>query len=77
MSQAREDAVALIANALLIEPVAVDERTALGISPEWDSLAHLRLILALEEQLGRQLGPEAIVGIADFGDVVTLLNGAA
>ena len=77
MSQAREDAVTLVATALHIEPSAVDERTALGISPEWDSLAHLRLILALEEQLGRQLGPEAIVGIAEFGDVVRLLDGAA
>ena len=76
MSHARQDAIALVANALLIEPSAIDDRTALGISPEWDSLAHLRLILALEEKLGRQLGPEAIVGIADFGDVVTLLDGA-
>ena len=40
-------------------------------------LEYLRLMPALEERLGRQLGPEATVGIADIGDVVTLLDGAA
>jgi len=36
----------------------VDASTALGTTLQWDSLAHMRLILALEERLGRRLDPE-------------------
>lgn len=74
MTGAREDAVALVATALHIEPAVVDDSTALAITPQWDSLAHMRVVLALEERLGRQLGPEAIVAIASLQDVVAILE---
>ena len=40
----------------------------------WTSLGHMRLILALEEALGKQLDPAAIVGIANPDDVEAILN---
>ena len=75
MNNDHEEAIALVAEALLLAPEAIDDGTALGITTQWDSLAHMRLILALEERLGRQLGPQDIVGIACLGDVVALLGG--
>ena len=73
MTQAYKLAGALLATALKIEPDAVDAGAALGITPEWDSLAHMRLILALEERLGRQLEPETIVGITNLDQIAALL----
>lgn len=74
MSGIREHAVRLLAQALQLDSSAVDDSTALGVSPQWDSLAHLRLVLALEEQLGRQLTPQAIVALNNLEDIVALLK---
>ena len=77
MSTARDAAVALLADALGIDRSAVDAATALGTTPQWDSLAHMRLILSIEERLGRRLDPESIVAISGIEDVVALLGGKA
>ena len=73
MSQALDQAIMLTANALHVEPSAISASTGLGFTAQWDSLAHMRLVLALEERLGRQLDAEAIIGIATLQDVVDLL----
>ena len=77
MSIARDAAVALVADALGVDRSEVDASTALGTTLQWDSLAHMRLILALEERLGRRLDPESIVAISGIQDVVALLEGDA
>jgi acyl carrier protein len=77
MSMARAAAVALLADALGIDRSVVDADTAISTTLQWDSLAHMRLILALEERLGRRLDPESIVAIAGIQDVVALLEGDA
>ncbi len=40
----------------------------------WDSLAHLRLVIALEESLGRELAPDDIVNISTLEDVARHLQ---
>ena len=40
----------------------------------WDSLAHMRLILAVEHEVRRQLEPDKIVRIETLADVAALLN---
>lgn len=42
----------------------------------WNSLAHMRLILELERQLGHELAPETVVEIASLDDVAALLASA-
>ena len=74
MSAAREQARSLSAQALKLAPDDIDEQTAPGVTPQWDSLAHMNLILALEEQLGRQMDAEAIVSIAGLADVIAVLE---
>jgi len=51
----------------------IPEDAALGSPAAWDSLGHMRLVLALEEQTGRALSPEEIAGIAELADVEALL----
>jgi acyl carrier protein len=48
-------------------------------SPEsietWDSVQHLSLVLALEEQFSLQLSPEEIEKMKTIGDIATLVEG--
>lgn len=41
--------------------------------PAWDSLAHVRLILALEEDLGARLSPSTIAGLFSLADIDRLI----
>jgi acyl carrier protein len=49
----------------------------IGIFERWDSLAHMRLILALEQQIGRLLDPDEAITVESLDDVARLLNGDA
>lgn len=73
LAQAR----ALLADALFLAPEDLPDDAALGDTPEWDSLAHTRLILALEDQLQRPLRPEETVSLASLQDLADLLSAAA
>ena len=64
----------LLAGALGIEPDSLDADTQIGKSPRWDSLAHMRLILAIEADLGRNLTPDQIVSISSLADVILVID---
>ena len=63
----------LLAEAIGADEAAVPEEARLGSFPRWDSLAHLRLILALEAKIGRQLDPDEAVRIESLADIAGLL----
>lgn len=75
MTDARARAATLLAEALMLEPDEIGPETSLAETEAWDSLAHMRLILALEAVLERPLEAEEIVGIEAAGDVEALLAG--
>ena len=75
MSDISLQAMQLLATALSIEASDIDSSTMLGTT-YWDSLAHMRLILLLEETLGYELGPEMIVSIFRLSDIEAILNDA-
>lgn len=72
MSNAQK-ARALLAKALNLPEQDVDGSTMIGATQQWDSLAHMRLMLALEETLGSELDMEAVVNIANLSDVEVML----
>lgn len=65
---------ALAAEAFGVPPEAVPAGAAIGEVEAWDSLAHLRLILAVETQLGRELTTEEAAAIVSLADVERLLG---
>jgi len=71
-----ENARKLLAGALELPEQEVDSSTMIGVTQQWDSLAHMRLILALEEAVGSELEMEAVVNIANLSDVETTLANA-
>ncbi len=74
MSNRRDEALAVLAAALQVDPGSLDDTSAPGQTPGWDSLAHMRLVTALEERFERPLEPLEIVSIGGIEDVVRLLD---
>lgn len=54
----------LIAESLGVPVETVRDDLAFGDIPEWDSLPHVELMLALEERLNVEIGPDEIVELA-------------
>jgi acyl carrier protein len=64
----------LLAGALMIDASAVPHDARLGRIEQWDSLAHARLLLALEEKLRRQLTTDEAVGVESLDDIARLME---
>ena len=73
MTLAYELAKKIVSQALMMEQKDVSEKTQLGITTQWDSLAHMRLVLAIEDEIGHQLAPEAMILLGKFLPVMPLL----
>jgi acyl carrier protein len=63
----------LLAEAANCNPAMISDDVRIGNFERWDSLAHLRLVLAVEQQIGRQLDPDEAVRIESLADVAALL----
>ena len=74
MSNTSKLAMELLAQALKIDIAMVDETTGPGVTPQWDSLAHMNLALSIEKNIGRQLDPVSILAIASLKDIENLLH---
>lgn len=55
------------------ESVPVRKRTKLN-SVKWDSLAHLNLIVTIEQEFGVQLAGDEVLEMASFDAVVGILS---
>lgn len=67
------------ARALLAEALAMDARSLphdarIGVVEQWDSLAHARILLALEERIGKPLDAAEAIAIESLDDIADLLE---
>jgi len=67
----------LLAEATNCDSKMIADDARIGTFDRWDSLAHLRLVLAIEQQIGRQLDADEAVRIESLSDVAALLASAA
>ncbi|WP_269845886.1 acyl carrier protein [Marivita geojedonensis] len=65
---------ALLAEALGLDPSTIGPETALETSAAWDSLAHFRIVAAIEETLARPLTPDEIFSATDYQSIGALLT---
>ncbi len=65
--------LALIAAAFGQSPDNIADDGMIGQVPGWDSLGHMRLMLALEAAMGRQMTPEEITTIISVPAVRALM----
>jgi acyl carrier protein len=74
MSDTRARARAILADAFELSAEKVEDNASIETLDAWTSLGHLRLILAIEAELGGQLDAAAVVEIESLADVVSVLD---
>ena len=63
----------IVSDALNLPLDMIDEGLTIENCENWDSLSHVRLIIAIESEIGRPLRADEIVGIAAVSDVQKIL----
>lgn len=69
-----ESARRLVATALDLDLAEVGDTGDLNSIPAWDSLGHMKVILALESALGRPLTSGELAGIRGVADIAPILG---
>lgn len=64
----------VIAGTLHISPAKVTDALAFNGIPEWDSLAHMDLMLALETAYGVSIDEDLMIGLTSVGAIRRFLR---
>ena len=64
----------LLAEALAVSEHDLPANPRIGTIEQWDSLAHTRILLALEERIGKPLDPEVAVAIESLEDIARVIE---
>lgn len=65
---------AVAADVFDVPPARLDARASNETIESWDSLQHLNLVLALEQEFGVQFEPEEMERMTSVGRIVELLE---
>lgn len=60
----------IIAESIEIEISKIEEDTAIGDFPKWDSMGQIIIISALEKEFDFKFDPEVIMDLEDVGDMI-------
>ena len=61
---------AVMMEILGVDESEIEEDSAIGDLPNWDSLNHLRIIAEVEKLFDIQFTPDVLMDIEDFSDLV-------
>ena len=64
----------IIANSIEVEINKIDEDTAIGDFPNWDSMGQLVIITSLEKEFNIKFDPEDIMELEDVGDMISAIE---
>ena len=67
----------LVAEALSRNVAEIPETAAIGKVTGWDSLGHMRILLLLEQRLGKELEPELAVQLTDIKAIRAMLDSSS
>tara|TARA_B110000902_G_C14235773_1_gene560542 strand:+ start:1260 stop:1496 length:237 start_codon:yes stop_codon:yes gene_type:complete len=70
----RDKVIKIIAEAIEIEVNKIDEDTAIGDFPNWDSMGQLVIITSLEKEFDIKFDPEDIMELEDVGDMIAAIE---
>lgn len=60
----------IIADSIEVEISKIEEDTAIGDFPKWDSMGQIIIISALEKEFDFKFDPEVIMDLEDVGDMI-------
>ena len=64
----------IIAKILEVKAEDINEDTAIGDIPEWDSLSHIQIISAIEKEFGFNFTPDVMMDLEDVSDIVAAVE---
>lgn len=64
----------IIADAIEVEVNKIEEDTAIGDFPKWDSMGQIIIISALEKEFDITFDPEVIMDLEDVGDMIEAIE---
>lgn len=70
----KERVIKIIAEAIKIEVSKINEDTAIGDFPSWDSMGQLIIISSLEKEFDFKFDPEDIMDLEDVGDMIEIVE---
>ena len=74
MSEAMNQARGLLARALEVGAESLADDASVSSTEAWDSLAHIRVIAAIETHLGNELDTMEILEIEQLSDIAAILQ---
>lgn len=69
-----EQVQAIIRTELEDESIRITDATVMDDVPGWDSVAHIRIVVAVESRFGILLDPGEYMEIADVGEMVNSVS---
>ncbi len=60
----------VIAGVLNVDINEIEDDTAIGDLPEWDSLHHIQIISAIEKEFDFRFTPDVMMDLEDVSDIV-------
>ena len=66
--------IKIIAEAIEVDSNKIDEDTAIGDFPNWDSMSQLIIITSLEKEFDIKFDPEDIMDLEDVGDMISAIE---
>ncbi len=63
-----------ILKALQLESFEIHEATTAGMVPGWDSLSHIRVIMAVEDEFGVRFRTVELLSLRNVGDLQALID---
>ena len=64
----------IIADAIDVQVSAIEEDTAIGDFPSWDSMGQIIIISSLEKEFDISFDPEVIMDLEDVGDMIEAIE---
>ena len=61
--------IEILALSLDLDASEIQNNSGINNLPEWDSLNHIKIVLAIEEKLERNLTTEEIIDISDVNSI--------
>lgn len=65
----------ILARVFQVDAKAIDENTSTATVATWDSLAHMQLVFALEEEYGATFTAHQIADMTRYSNIVALIEG--
>ena len=66
--------IEILALSLDLDASEIQNNSGINNLPEWDRLNHIKIVLAIEEKLERNLTTEEIIDISDVNSINKLFN---